>query len=210
MFNLFPASRGEAGCQSYGFIPPAYPLSSPLQPKKKPPALDCRLLFLPWNLSGSIKCSGSGSGYQSYTPLNKILLKKQNKRFLGINGLNISPFSVQYPGLQYTVIVKVFFSKDGMIFQRFGMRRFNSGKQCCNNSEPVLRIRIRIHQIHMFLGLLDPDPNPVVRWMNPGSTPKCHGSATLFRTVKACKRGKRGKYVLFSEVIPSVDREPVG
>ncbi len=26
-------------------------------------------------------------------------------------------------------------------------------------SRPVLRIRIRIHRIHMFLGLLDPDPS---------------------------------------------------
>jgi hypothetical protein len=29
----------------------------------------------------------------------------------------------------------------------------------------VLRIRIRIHRIHMFLGLLDPDP--LVRGMDP-------------------------------------------
>jgi hypothetical protein len=27
---------------------------------------------------------------------------------------------------------------------------------------PVLRIRIRIHRIHMFLGLLDPDPDPSI------------------------------------------------
>ncbi len=36
---------------------------------------------------------------------------------------------------------------------------------------PVLRIRIRIriwiHQILMFLGLLDPDPDPLVRAMDP-------------------------------------------
>jgi hypothetical protein len=31
--------------------------------------------------------------------------------------------------------------------------------------EPVLRIRIRIHRIHMFLGLQDPDP--LVRGMDP-------------------------------------------
>ena len=31
----------------------------------------------------------------------------------------------------------------------------------------VLRIRIRIHRIHMFLGLLDPDPDPLVRGMDP-------------------------------------------
>jgi hypothetical protein len=37
--------------------------------------------------------------------------------------------------------------------------------------KPVLRIRIRIriqiHWIHMFLGLLDPDPDPLVRSMDP-------------------------------------------
>ncbi len=31
----------------------------------------------------------------------------------------------------------------------------------------VLRIRIRIHRIHVFLGLLDPDPDPLVRGMDP-------------------------------------------
>ncbi len=31
----------------------------------------------------------------------------------------------------------------------------------------VLLIRIRIHRIHMFLGLLDPDPDPLVRGMDP-------------------------------------------
>ena len=36
---------------------------------------------------------------------------------------------------------------------------------------PVLRIRIRIHRIHMFLGLLDPDPDPLVRGMNPAPDP---------------------------------------
>ncbi len=35
--------------------------------------------------------------------------------------------------------------------------------------EPVLRIRIRIYQIHMFLGLLDPDP--LVRGMDPDPDP---------------------------------------
>ncbi len=100
--------------------------------------------------------------------------------------------------------------------------------------KPVLRIqirtRIRIHRIHMFLGLLDPEPDPSCRGMDPdpdldplspskkskknliptalwllfnflslkmmymylqkviskkilsGSTPKCHGSATLKKT----------------------------
>jgi hypothetical protein len=28
-------------------------------------------------------------------------------------------------------------------------------------------LRIRIHRIHMFLGLLYPDPDPVVRYMDP-------------------------------------------
>jgi hypothetical protein len=31
----------------------------------------------------------------------------------------------------------------------------------------VLRNRIRIHRIHMFLGLMDPDPDPLVRGMDP-------------------------------------------
>ncbi len=30
-----------------------------------------------------------------------------------------------------------------------------------------IQIRIRIHRIHMFLGLLDPDPDPLVRGMDP-------------------------------------------
>jgi hypothetical protein len=33
--------------------------------------------------------------------------------------------------------------------------------------QAVLRIRIRIHRIHVFLGLLDPDPDPLVRGMDP-------------------------------------------
>jgi hypothetical protein len=33
----------------------------------------------------------------------------------------------------------------------------------------VLRIRIRIHRIHMFLGL--PDPDPLVRCMDPDPDP---------------------------------------
>jgi hypothetical protein len=28
-------------------------------------------------------------------------------------------------------------------------------------------LRIRIHRIHMFLGLLDPDPDPSFRGMDP-------------------------------------------
>jgi hypothetical protein len=35
--------------------------------------------------------------------------------------------------------------------------------------DPVLRIRIRIHRIHMFLGL--PDPDPLVRGMDPDPDP---------------------------------------
>jgi hypothetical protein len=34
---------------------------------------------------------------------------------------------------------------------------------------PVLRIRVR--RIHMFWGLLDPDPDPVVRGMDPDPDP---------------------------------------
>jgi hypothetical protein len=34
-------------------------------------------------------------------------------------------------------------------------------------AKPVLWIRIWIHRIHMFLGLLDPDPDPLVRGMDP-------------------------------------------
>ncbi len=30
---------------------------------------------------------------------------------------------------------------------------------------------IRIHRIHMFLGLLDPDPDPLVRGMDPDPDP---------------------------------------
>jgi hypothetical protein len=41
--------------------------------------------------------------------------------------------------------------------------------------ESVLRIRIRslirIHRIHMFLGLSDPDPDPLVRGMDPDPDP---------------------------------------
>ena len=31
----------------------------------------------------------------------------------------------------------------------------------------VLRIRIRIHRIHIFFGDLDPDPDPLFRGMDP-------------------------------------------
>jgi hypothetical protein len=36
------------------------------------------------------------------------------------------------------------------------------------NTAPVLRIRMRIH---VFLGLLDPDPDPLVRGMDPDPDP---------------------------------------
>ncbi len=36
--------------------------------------------------------------------------------------------------------------------------------------QAVLRIRIRIRRIRMFLGLLDPDPNLLVRGMDPSIT----------------------------------------
>jgi hypothetical protein len=32
-------------------------------------------------------------------------------------------------------------------------------------------LRIRIHRIHMFLSLLDPDPDPLVRYMDPVPDP---------------------------------------
>ena len=41
--------------------------------------------------------------------------------------------------------------------------------RCANLLPAVLRIRIRIHRIHMFLGL--PDPDPLVRGMDPDSDP---------------------------------------
>jgi hypothetical protein len=39
-----------------------------------------------------------------------------------------------------------------------------------DNNDVIIRkavLRIRIHRIHMFLGLLDPDPDPSVRGMDP-------------------------------------------
>jgi hypothetical protein len=35
----------------------------------------------------------------------------------------------------------------------------------------VMRMRMRIHWIHMFLGLLDPDPDPLIRYMDPDPDP---------------------------------------
>jgi hypothetical protein len=45
-----------------------------------------------------------------------------------------------------------------------------------NIQEAVLRIRI--HRILMFLGLLDPDPDPSVRCMDPDSAPDLNPSVT--------------------------------
>jgi hypothetical protein len=36
-----------------------------------------------------------------------------------------------------------------------------------NFRQPVLRIRIMIHRIRMFLGLLDPDPDALFTSMDP-------------------------------------------
>jgi hypothetical protein len=38
--------------------------------------------------------------------------------------------------------------------------------------------RIRIHRIHMFLGHLDPDPDPLVRGMDPAPDPDLDSSIT--------------------------------
>jgi hypothetical protein len=35
----------------------------------------------------------------------------------------------------------------------------------------LIRIRIRIHRINMFFGLLDPDPDQLVRGMDPAPDP---------------------------------------
>jgi hypothetical protein len=41
---------------------------------------------------------------------------------------------------------------------------------------------IRIHRIHMFLGLLDPNPDPLVRGMDPDPAPAKIVSKTLIPT----------------------------
>jgi hypothetical protein len=38
-------------------------------------------------------------------------------------------------------------------------------------SESATVLRIRIHRIHVFLGLLDPDPDPLISGMDPDSDP---------------------------------------
>jgi hypothetical protein len=52
----------------------------------------------------------------------------------------------------------IFFSDD---------KHFNQDQK--TNSQAVLWIRIRIRRIHMFLGL--PDPDPLVRGMDPDPAP---------------------------------------
>jgi hypothetical protein len=45
-------------------------------------------------------------------------------------------------------------------------------KSWCGSPIPTETVfRIRIHRIHMFLVLLDPDPDPLVRGMDPNSDP---------------------------------------
>jgi hypothetical protein len=46
-----------------------------------------------------------------------------------------------------------------------------------------IRIQIRIHRIHVFLGLLDPDPDPLVRGMDPDPDPDLD-PATLSKNSK--------------------------
>jgi hypothetical protein len=56
------------------------------------------------------------------------------------------------------------------------------GREKGEEKKAVLRIRIRIH---MFLGLLDPDPNPIVKGMDPDPSiiSKKIGRKTLISTV---------------------------
>jgi hypothetical protein len=48
----------------------------------------------------------------------------------------------------------------------------------------VFRIRIRIHRIHMFLGLLDPDPDPLVR----GGSGSGSGSGSFYPHAKIVRK----------------------
>ncbi len=49
------------------------------------------------------------------------------------------------------------------------MNAKNEGvEQCCGSGSES---GIRIHLIHMFLGLQDPDPDPLVRGMDPDPDP---------------------------------------
>jgi hypothetical protein len=45
-----------------------------------------------------------------------------------------------------------------------------------------IRIRIRIRRIHMFLGLLDPDSDPLVRGMDPA------GSGSFYHQEKIVRK----------------------
>ncbi len=54
------------------------------------------------------------------------------------------------------------------------------------NSPAVLRIRIR--QIRMFLGLLDPDPDPLVRGMDPDPLVRDAGSGSFYHLAKKVKK----------------------
>jgi hypothetical protein len=47
----------------------------------------------------------------------------------------------------------------------------------------MLRIRIRIHRIHMFLGLPDPGPDTLVRDMDPALDPDPDPSIIMQKTV---------------------------
>ncbi len=51
--------------------------------------------------------------------------------------------------------------------------------------KPVLRIRI--HRIHMFLGLLDPDPDPLVRDVDRDRDPDLDPSITPHQAKKVRK-----------------------
>jgi hypothetical protein len=53
--------------------------------------------------------------------------------------------------------------------RKHGQNMFNPPQTFYQLISPVLRIRIRIHRIHMFLGLTDPDP--LVRGMDPDPDP---------------------------------------
>jgi hypothetical protein len=61
-----------------------------------------------------------------------------------------------------------------------------------NRSKSVfrIRIRIRIHRIHMFLGLLDPNSDPLVRGMDPRI--RIHSKMSWIRNTAA------NKYVIFN------------
>ncbi len=53
----------------------------------------------------------------------------------------------------------------------YSMISFKLSKNLSPVSGIWTRIRIRTHRIHMFLGLLDPDPDLLVRGMDPDPEP---------------------------------------